>query len=90
MGGGRAVAGATLSCHAAISVLGVQISGPLAGYIGKACTDFRGIIRFRRQRNHAEKTVGEPCAGKSLAQFESGMGRRASRAGTAPLTTDGW
>jgi len=36
--------------------------------------------------NHVQKTVGELCAGKPLAQIERRMGNRA-RQSTAPLTT---
>ena len=56
--------------------------------MGSACTDFVAPSAIRRQRNHARKTIGEPCAGKSLARFERRMGNRTCLAGTAPLTTN--
>jgi hypothetical protein len=56
--------------------------------MGSACTDSAAPSAIRRQRNHAKKTIGEPCAGKSLARFERGMGKRACSSGAAPLTTN--
>ena len=58
--------------------------------MGLACTVFAVPFAIRRQRNHAQKTIGEPCAGKLLARFERRMGKRARSAGTAPLTTNVW
>src|SRR5579859_2235277 len=55
---------------------------------GSDCTDCGAPSVTRRQRNHAKKTIGEPCAGKLLARFERGMRKRARRASTAPLTTN--
>jgi hypothetical protein len=60
----------------------------MTGSIGRACTDCAEPSDIRRQRNHAQTTVGEPCAGESLARFERGMRKRVGCAGTAPLTTN--
>jgi RNA-directed DNA polymerase len=49
----------------------------------------RGPSATRRLRNHAQKIIGKPCAGKSHARIERGMGKRVRCAGTAPLTTNG-
>ena len=43
----------------------------------------------RRLRNHVQKIIGKPCAGKPHARIERGMGKRNCFADTAPLTTNG-
>jgi Group II intron, maturase-specific domain len=45
-----------------------------------------GTIRYPKG-NHAQKTVGKPCAGKPHARIERGMGKQGRYAAPAPLTT---
>ncbi len=59
-----------------------------SGSTTRACTSSWALSDTRRQRNHVQKTVGEPCAGKPHARIERGMGNRACSADTAPLTTN--
>ncbi len=53
-----------------------------------ACIDYVAQSAIRGWRNHVQKPIGEPCAGKLHARFERGMGKRARATGTAPLTTN--
>jgi len=55
----------------------------------RACTSSWHHPIPERLRNHVQKTVGKPCAGKSHARIERGMGTGFRCAGTAPLTTNG-
>src|SRR5664279_6395219 len=41
----------------------------------------------RRRRNHVQKTVGKPYAGKPDVRIERGMGKQGRQAVPAPLTT---
>ena len=63
-------------------------SGPRPGSTTRACISSWAPSATRRQRNHVQKIIGKPCAGKPHARIERGMGKRA-RKGTAPLTTNG-
>ncbi len=64
------------------------ISGPRRGSTGTACTGFAAPSPTRRLRNHAQKIIGKPWAGKPHARIERGMGKRTRTADTAPLTTN--
>ena len=44
----------------------------------------------RRQRSHVSKIVVKPCASKSHARIERGMGKWVCHADTTPLTTNGY
>jgi hypothetical protein len=62
--------------------------GPRPGSTTRACTSSWAPSVTRRQRNHVQKTVGKPCAGKPHARFERGKGRQGRNAAPAPLTTN--
>jgi len=56
-----------------------SLSSGRASFSGSTdCTDCVAPSVIRGQRNHAKKTIGEPCARKSLARFERGRGSRAA------------
>jgi hypothetical protein len=62
--------------------------GRRPGSTTRACTSSWALSATRRQRNHAQKTVGKPCAGKPHARIERGMGNQGRNAAPAPLTTN--
>ena len=68
---------------------GQAINGPRRRSTGTACTACAAPSATRRLRNHAQKIIGKPCAGKPHARIERGMGKRIRSADTAPLTTNG-
>jgi hypothetical protein len=57
------------------------------GSTGTGSTGSAARSAIRGQRNHAQKIIGKPYAGKPHVRIERGMGKRAY--GTAPLTTNG-
>ena len=63
--------------------------GPAPGSTTRVCTSSWALFATRRLRNHVQKTVGKPYAGKPHVRIERGMGKRAGYAGDAPLTTNG-
>jgi len=62
--------------------------GRRPGSTTRACISSWAPSDTRRQRNHVQKTVGKPCAGKPHARFERGMGKQGRYAAPAPLTTN--
>ena len=54
------------------------------GSTTRACTSSWAPSDTRRQRNHVQKTVGKPYAGKPHVRIERGMGNRACSAAPRP------
>ncbi len=66
---------------------GRRTSGLRNGSTGWASASSPARSAIRRLRNHAQKIIGKPYAGKPHVRIERGMGKRAC-SGTAPLTTN--
>ena len=58
---------------AATCVPDKPINGPKSGSTGTACTACAAPSATRRLRNHAQKIIGKPCAGKPHARIERGI-----------------
>ena len=55
------------------------ILGPAPGSTTRACISSWAPSVTRKLRNHVNKTVVKPCAGKPHARIERGMGTRSAR-----------
>jgi hypothetical protein len=53
----------------------------------RVCTSSWAPSAIRKLRNHVNKIIGKPYAGKPHVRIERGMGNRTGN-GTAPLTTN--
>lgn len=77
---GTSRAGLTASCgsnRAGTSVPTTYRSGPTTGSLVTASTDYEVASETRRRRDHGQRTVGKPDAGKPHRRVERGTGNPA-------------